>query len=208
MNVVTALMVFSALAAVICTKARAAGPAVFFGVFAVALLTATPLGAELRELVESGIEQASRATAGWCAMTAAEMPDFPARPADISVTVAVQSMLDRYHVLRYHLLGHRCGIGQSLSGEQAAAHSLAELTTARAIADAVLYGRWVAARDALTAGAALPQIAAAMGLEPVEVGPGLREWADGQHRHGRMSDAEHERVLVLLCRPETRGVDR
>jgi hypothetical protein len=49
MSVMTALIVFSALAAVICTKARAAGPALFFGVVAVALLSATPVGAELRE---------------------------------------------------------------------------------------------------------------------------------------------------------------
>jgi len=63
MSVVTALIIFSALGAVICTKARAAGPAVFFGVLAVALLSATPLGAELREFAGAVVEQASRAGA-------------------------------------------------------------------------------------------------------------------------------------------------
>ncbi len=61
MSVMTALIVFSALAAVICTKARAAGPALFFGVVAVALLSATPVGAELREFAGAVVEQASRA---------------------------------------------------------------------------------------------------------------------------------------------------
>ena len=63
MSVMTALIVFSAVAAVICTKARAAGPAVFFGVVAVALLSATPVGAELREFAGAVVEQAGRAGA-------------------------------------------------------------------------------------------------------------------------------------------------
>lgn len=61
MNVITALIVFSALGAVICARARAVGPALFFGVVAVALLTVTPLGAELRGLVEEIVAQANRA---------------------------------------------------------------------------------------------------------------------------------------------------
>ena len=63
MSVMTALIVFSAAAAVICTKTRAAGPAVFFGVVAVALLSATPVGAELREFAAAVVEQAGRAAA-------------------------------------------------------------------------------------------------------------------------------------------------
>lgn len=47
MNVLYALILFAAVGAVICTKARAAGPAVFFGVVAVALFAASPLGAQL-----------------------------------------------------------------------------------------------------------------------------------------------------------------
>jgi len=63
MTVMTVLIVFSLLGAVICTKARAAGPAVFFGVFAVALLSATPLGEGLQEFFASLAEQAGRAAA-------------------------------------------------------------------------------------------------------------------------------------------------
>jgi hypothetical protein len=58
-----AVIVFSALGAVICMKARAAGPALFFGVVAVALLSATPVGAELREFAAAVVEQAGRAAA-------------------------------------------------------------------------------------------------------------------------------------------------
>jgi len=56
MTVLIALITFSALGAVICTKARAAGPAVFFGVVAVALFAATPLGAELPGAVNAMFE--------------------------------------------------------------------------------------------------------------------------------------------------------
>ncbi len=63
MSVMAAVIVFSALGAVICMKARAAGPALFFGVVAVALLSATPVGAELREFAAAVVEQAGRAAA-------------------------------------------------------------------------------------------------------------------------------------------------
>ena len=63
MSVMAAVIVFSALGAVICMKARAAGPALFFGVVAVALLSATPVGAELREFAAAVVEQAGRAGA-------------------------------------------------------------------------------------------------------------------------------------------------
>lgn len=63
MSVVTALIVFSALGAVICARARAAGPALFFGVVAVALLMATPLGEQLQGFVEDVVAEANRAAA-------------------------------------------------------------------------------------------------------------------------------------------------
>ena len=63
MNVITALIVFSALAAVICARARAAGPALFFGVVALVLLSATPAGAVLAQVVEQAIQFGERAAA-------------------------------------------------------------------------------------------------------------------------------------------------
>jgi hypothetical protein len=63
MSVITALILFSALGAVLCARARAAGPALFFGVVAVALLTATPAGAELGRLIDAVGDYAGRAAA-------------------------------------------------------------------------------------------------------------------------------------------------
>ena len=63
MSVITALIVFSALGAVICARARAAGPALFFGVVALVLLTATPVGAALAQLVAMAVEFGERAAA-------------------------------------------------------------------------------------------------------------------------------------------------
>lgn len=56
MDILVALILFSALGAVICARARAAGPALFFGVVAVALFAATPLGAELPGAVTAMFE--------------------------------------------------------------------------------------------------------------------------------------------------------
>ncbi len=50
MNVVAALIVFSAFGAFLCAKSRATVPALFFGVTAVVLLCVTPLGSGLPEL--------------------------------------------------------------------------------------------------------------------------------------------------------------
>ena len=63
MSVITALILFSALAAVICVRARAAGPALFFGVVALVLLSATPVGTVLAQLVELTVEFGERAAA-------------------------------------------------------------------------------------------------------------------------------------------------
>lgn len=57
MDVVSALIVFSGLAAFICAKARAAGPALLFGVVALALFATTPMGA--------GVPAATAAVASW-----------------------------------------------------------------------------------------------------------------------------------------------
>ncbi len=63
MSVITALILFSAAAAVICVRARAAGPALLFGVVAVVLLAATPVGAALGQLVALAVEFGERAAA-------------------------------------------------------------------------------------------------------------------------------------------------
>lgn len=57
MDVIAALLVFALIGAFICVKARAAAPALFFGVVAVVLFCLTPLGA--------GLPHAAGEVAGW-----------------------------------------------------------------------------------------------------------------------------------------------
>lgn len=52
-DVIAAVMVFSGLAAAVCAKARAAAPALLFGVVAVVLFCFTPMGAGLPGAVAS-----------------------------------------------------------------------------------------------------------------------------------------------------------
>ena len=63
MSVLVALILFSAFGAWICARARAAGPALFFGVVALVLLMATPAGAVIGQLVELPVEFGERAAA-------------------------------------------------------------------------------------------------------------------------------------------------
>ncbi len=63
MSAMTAVMLFAALAAFICVRARAAGPALFFGVVALVLLMATPAGAVIGQLIELCVEFGERAAA-------------------------------------------------------------------------------------------------------------------------------------------------
>lgn len=65
MDVVSAIVVFSALAAVVCARARAAGPALLFGAVAIALFVTTPLGA--------GVPEATASVAGWVGDTAGQL---------------------------------------------------------------------------------------------------------------------------------------
>ena len=52
--------------------------------------------------------------------------------------------------------------------------------------------------DALTYGAPLAHVAAALSLDPDEVAAGLRSWADGQHEHAGMTAAARDEVYALL----------
>lgn len=67
MAVVAALVVFATLAAIIAARARAAVPAVLFGVIAVVLFATTPLG--------SGIPEAVQVAATWIGDTAGQLFD-------------------------------------------------------------------------------------------------------------------------------------
>jgi hypothetical protein len=77
-------------------------------------------------------------------------------------------------------------------------HALTALAYQHALAERALHSRWVNARDGLRHGATVAQVADAMGLDADEVCFGLSRWADGQRRHGSMSEHEHAAVLALV----------
>ncbi len=67
MSTVTALIIFSGIAAAICARSRAAGPALLFGVLAVVLLGTTEVGRTmLSALVQFGghVNDAAAAAGG------------------------------------------------------------------------------------------------------------------------------------------------
>jgi hypothetical protein len=72
------------------------------------------------------------------------------------------------------------------------------VTRGRTSGQRVLASRWVNVAEALTHGATIDQAAAGMGLDVDEVRVGLAGWADGQHRFGHITDAEHDQVIALL----------
>ncbi len=63
MSALTAVMLFAGFAAVICVRARAAGPALLFGVVTLVLLAATPVGAAMGQLVQLAMEFGEQAAA-------------------------------------------------------------------------------------------------------------------------------------------------
>ena len=65
MSTIAALIIFSAAGSAICAKARAATPALIFGVFAVLLFCTTPLG--------SGLPGVLADVAGWVGDTGAHI---------------------------------------------------------------------------------------------------------------------------------------
>lgn len=128
----------------------------------------------------------------------------PVRPADLA-NVSLTELLDAYHSHQAPLVRARHGIGEPAPVGRLRGHALDELACGQAVADRVLAGRWVTVADALRYAAPIAHVAAAMGLEPVEVVAGLRSWADGQlqlHRDtgGQLgiSPAEHDEVLALV----------
>lgn len=61
MTTLTWLIVFSAFAAILCARARAGGAALIFGVLAVAMLSVTPVGSDLRDFAMDVADQVEQA---------------------------------------------------------------------------------------------------------------------------------------------------
>jgi hypothetical protein len=125
---------------------------------------------------------------------------MPTRPGEIPHTASLRQLLDALHVHQGLLVDARHGIGNPVLAEQLARHAVALLAIEHALADRVLASQWVTVAEALTYGATIDQAAAGMGLDVNEVRAGLAGWADGQHRFGRITDAEPDQVIDLLTK--------
>ncbi|MDN5919686.1 MAG: hypothetical protein L0I76_32075 [Pseudonocardia sp.] len=137
----------------------------------------------------------------------AAVPEFPARPGDVPALAPLGDVLSAVGRHRGRLVDAAHGLGEPQPAGQVAAHAVAALATAHALAERLLDGRWTDAADALAHGATLDQVAAAMGLDVVELRVGMRSWADAQqssHEHygsGGLTPAEADEVRALVDDP-------
>lgn len=116
-----------------------------------------------------------------------DVPDAPYREIVEAYLRHVEFLVHAHH-----------GIGEPVPAGDLAAHAIAALASQHAVAERVLHTRWTTARDALTYGATVDDVAAAMGLDPDEVTFGLSRWADGELRERRLTPAQHDAVLALI----------
>lgn len=75
---------------------------------------------------------------------------------------------------------------------------LAELAVTTEIAARMAQRRCATMAQALQAGASVGQVATAVDTDPAEVTVALSAWADDQHRHGLISEAQHVEVHQLV----------
>jgi hypothetical protein len=113
---------------------------------------------------------------------------------DIPDSYTLDAIARLYHALTGRLVDARHGIGEVLPKERLAEHAIGALAAQHVMAERALHSRWINVADALTYGATF----AAMSLDADEVAVELRSWADGQLRHGGITDAEHEAVMALI----------
>lgn len=121
----------------------------------------------------------------------------PTRPADLHDMTLVE-LAAAYGQHSSRLVNARHRIGEALPGDQVAAHAIAALAVQHELAERALASRWVIARDGLSYGASVAQVATAMGLDEDEVIFGLTRWASGQRRENLISDSEYAAIVALV----------
>jgi len=126
---------------------------------------------------------------------------LPTRPADIPREISLGSLADAYHEHAGRLLGNRHRLGEPLTTEQHAAHTLAVLAYGTALTERAQSGRWIYVCEALATGTPAAQVAAAMDVHEDDLLVGLVLWAGNQRRFGHITDEQHAVVMELVaCR--------
>jgi hypothetical protein len=119
------------------------------------------------------------------------------RPSEL-IRATLRELVEGYRLHVAALVNARHGVGRREPVGRLRASALDALTIAAAMLVQLAGERWSNVVDALTYGAPLADVAAAMDLEPVEVAAGLRSWADGQHEHCGMTAAARDEVYALV----------
>lgn len=121
----------------------------------------------------------------------------PRQPADLTgLTLAELARVYGLHAGA--LVDARHGIGQPQTPTDLAGHAVAALAAQHALAARALEPRWLHVVDALTYGADLAQVSAAMDLTDDEVRVGLRSWISGQVEARRLTPPDADEALNLI----------
>jgi hypothetical protein len=99
-------------------------------------------------------------------------PEGIRRPGDIPDFYTLGAIARLYHALTGRLADARHGIGEVLPKQRLAEHAIGALAAQHVMAERALHSRWANVVDALTYGATLEDIAAAMSLDLDEVASG------------------------------------
>lgn len=105
------------------------------------------------------------------------MNALPRTPDDWAPNVSLRELVGDYLTHAARLVEAERHVGAPESREDVAGHALAAVAAQHAIAERVLHARWCNVRDALTHGASLDDVAAAMAVTTPEVVAGLTSWA-------------------------------
>jgi hypothetical protein len=122
---------------------------------------------------------------------------IPTRPADPAST-SLRDRLAGYESHLTPLVNTRLAGGEPEQVGHLRADALDALVYGQALCNRLPAMRSVTVAEALSYGAAVSHVAAALGLEIDEVAAGLRSWADGQHKHASMTTAARDEVHALL----------
>lgn len=124
--------------------------------------------------------------------------DTPAIPAGL-VDMPLRDLADAWSAHTSRLVAARHGIGRPLTPARLKRHGLDSLALGAAIIEQIATARWVTVVEALDNGATSEHIAAALGLEELDLAIGLCWWADEQLRKGLMSADRRGAVHALTA---------
>ncbi len=126
--------------------------------------------------------------------------EFPtSSPGEVPFAPLAQ-LAERYIDHAARLVDHRHGCGEPLAHAAVVEHALAALAYQRRLADEALAGRGLIVAEALTHGATVERVAAAVGLDVDQLRTELVRWAEGGVRAGYLTAADRDELLRLVQR--------